>query len=316
MGSFGLAGNRELKIRLAAALQQGRTSHSYLLCGPQGSGKRTLARYLAAAMQCTEPSAPCGNCAQCRKTLNGNHPDVIVVDDPDHKIIPVDLIREARADAFLRPNEGRKKIYMLPRAQDMNEAGQNSLLKIIEEPPPYGVFLLMAENSGKMLPTIRSRCVELRLEPVPAQEAVDWLQKRHPDVPVEELEHAVLRSGGYLGQAEKLLNGGILDPKTEEFVRVYGQKDGFGLRRLLCSMERTNREKMCEILQQWISLATEAVAVRSGLPGSSQAVALGRKRTVLELKETADLLKTALQHCEANVGTGHLCGWLAVRLSR
>ncbi len=311
----GFLGNRELKARLSGSFAAGRASHAYLLCGPKGSGKRTLANILAAAFQCTEAAAPCGHCNQCRKVLGGIHPDVIIVDDPEKKILPVDLIREARTDAFLRPNEGKRKIYVIPRGQDMNENGQNALLKLIEEPPSYGVFLLLTDNAGKMLPTIRSRCAELRLEPVTRQEALTWLAEQHPGESRETLDSAVFRSGGYLGQAEELLRQGGMDPKTEEFVRAFGEKDRFALRRLLCSMEKMSRDKLGELLRQWLDLTAEAMTVRSGLPGTAQAVTIGRKRTLLELKMAADHLQKALQLCEANVGTGHLCGWLAVRLS-
>ncbi len=312
----GFLGNRELKARLSGSFDTGRASHAYLLCGPKGSGKRTLAKILAAAFQCTaEAGVPCGHCNQCRKVFGDIHPDVITVDDPEKKILPVDKIREARTDAFLRPNEGKRKIYVIPRAQDMNENGQNALLKLIEEPPAYGVFFLLTDNAGRMLPTIRSRCAELRLEPVAKQEALAWLLQRHPAENRETLENAVFRSGGYLGQAEEILQNGGLDPKTEEFVRAFGEKDRFGMRWLLCSMEKMSRDKLGELLRQWLDLTAEAMTVRSGLPGTAQAVAMGRKRTLLELKEGADHLRKALQLCEANVGTGHLCGWLAVHLS-
>ena len=107
----GFYGNAGLKERLSAAFSGGRVSHCFLLCGPDGSGKHTLARILAAAMQCTgRGETPCGVCPACRKALSGQHPDVIYVNDPDHKQIAVDVIRRMRADVFIRPNEGRLKI--------------------------------------------------------------------------------------------------------------------------------------------------------------------------------------------------------------
>ena len=157
MGFDALLGNGQLKENLSAAKRKGRMSHFYLLSGPRGSGKHTLAKLIAAAMLCPEADAPCGVCRSCRKVLGGNHPDYITIDDPSKKTVPVDLIREARADIFVRPNEGEKKIYLFPRAQDMGIPGQNALLKVLEEPPPYGVFLLLTDNPEKLLPTVRSR---------------------------------------------------------------------------------------------------------------------------------------------------------------
>lgn len=110
----GLLGNEAIRARLDAAAAQDRFSHSYLICGPDGSGKHTLAKILAAAMQCTGAGRkPCGRCEGCRKVFEGVHPDVITVNDPAHKTIAVDVIRQMRADVFLRPNEGKRKIYLI-----------------------------------------------------------------------------------------------------------------------------------------------------------------------------------------------------------
>ena len=159
MDFTGFLGNDAIKRRLSGAFASGRVAHSYLLCGPAGSGKHTLARILCAAMECEKGGAavPCGVCPGCRKALAGIHPDVITVDDPDHKAMTVDPIRAARSDMFIRPNEGRRKIYVIPRGQDMNESAQNALLKILEEPPDYGAFLILSTNAERLLPTIRSR---------------------------------------------------------------------------------------------------------------------------------------------------------------
>ena len=96
MGFEALLGNEQLKENLSAAKRKGRMSHFYLLSGPRGSGKHTLAQLIAAAMLCSEKDAPCGVCRSCRKVLTNNHPDFITIDDPGKKTVPVDLIREAR----------------------------------------------------------------------------------------------------------------------------------------------------------------------------------------------------------------------------
>ena len=98
MGFDALLGNEHIKQNLTLSLQKGRISHFYLISGPEGSGKHTLAKALAAAILCTGDDAPCGVCAACRKVKEGLHPDFITVDDPEKKTVPVDLIRQARAD--------------------------------------------------------------------------------------------------------------------------------------------------------------------------------------------------------------------------
>lgn len=311
----GFLGNAELKQRLSASFQAGRSSHCYLICGPEGSGKRTLARILAAALQCEEASVPCGRCLTCRKTMAGIHPDVITIDDPEKVTVRVDLIRQLQADAYIRPNEGQKKVYLIPRAQDMNENAQNALLKLIEEPPAYAVFLLIATNTAKLLPTVRSRCAELRLEPVPQAEALPWLSRRFPDQPRETLQAACVRSGGYLGQAEALLQGAFYLPQTTEFAGAFAKKDTLELTKLLCGMEKLPRNKLSEILIQWRQLLADAMLVRSGLPGSPEAAAISRTRTGAELAAATQALQKAQEACTANIGTGHICGWLVTVLS-
>ena len=105
MGFGALLGNRQLKENLTESLSKGHISHCYLITGPEGSGKRTLARLLAQAILCQGTDKPCGVCTPCRKILDGNHPDYILVDDPEKKTVPVELIRQARADMFIQPNE-------------------------------------------------------------------------------------------------------------------------------------------------------------------------------------------------------------------
>ena len=143
MGFETLLGNDRLKQNLTESLAKKHISHFYLISGPEGSGKHMLAKLLAAAILCQGSEKPCGVCNSCRKVRDGNHPDFITVDDPEKKTVSVDLIRQARADIYVQPNESDYKIYLFPRAQDMGLPGQNALLKVLEEPPKYGVFLLL-----------------------------------------------------------------------------------------------------------------------------------------------------------------------------
>lgn len=315
MDFTGFLGNHDLKQRIAAAFRTGRVSHCYLLCGPDGSGKRTLARHLAAALECESEHAPCLRCNICRKVTSGIHPDVITIDDPEKKTVSVELIRQLQADAYIRPNEGRKKVYLIPRAQDLTDNAQNALLKLIEEPPSYAVFLLLTPNAEKLLPTVRSRAVELRLEPVAQNEALPWLQQHFPQEASAQLQGAYIRSGGYLGQAAALLQGQLTLPQTTEFAQAFAAADRYALTLLLCSMEKLPRDKLLEIFQQWKALLADALLVRAGILGSAEATALGQRRTAASLANAAGLVQTAMEHCTANIGTGHVCGWLAATLS-
>ena len=105
MGFESLLGNERLKENLQHSISRGRISHFYLISGPEGSGKRTLAKLLGAAILCRGQQKPCGTCPACRKALGSGHPDFITVDDPEKKTVPVDLVRQARADMYIRRSE-------------------------------------------------------------------------------------------------------------------------------------------------------------------------------------------------------------------
>lgn len=309
-------GNDALKARISAAAAQHKLSHCYLISGPKGSGKHTLCRLLMAAMQCSEEAAPCYRCAQCRKVLQNTHPDIIWVDDPERKNIPVKLIRETCGDAFIRPNEGRRKIYVIPRSQDLGLSGQNALLKMMEEPPHYVTFLLLCENPDQLLPTIRSRCVELTLSPLSMSQLTAALQHQYPQRDPADLQAAALRSSGFLGQALELLSSEEqLLQQSEGFLRAFAQRDRLQLLQILVSMEKMPRNTFRQTLLQWIDLLEQAMLTRSGVDSPMQLCReLARSRTMAELMHATQQLQLAADRCESNVGVGHLCGDLCAKL--
>ncbi|MBO5727912.1 MAG: DNA polymerase III subunit delta [Oscillospiraceae bacterium] len=160
-----LAGNAALKEQLLPRLRQGRLGHAFILSGPAGAGKGTLAAILARALVCSqEQDKPCGCCPACKKALAGIHPDIITLrPEEEGKAITVDQIRWLRSDAHIRPNEAARKVYVLPEADRLRDEAQNAMLKLLEDGPPYAAFLLLAENAGGLLTTVRSRCQELSL---------------------------------------------------------------------------------------------------------------------------------------------------------
>lgn len=310
-------GNPQLKKRLSAMLSGGKMPNSYLLTGPVGSGKRTLSQLLCAALLCTsDGERPCLRCIQCRKLLSGNHPDFMTVDDPSKKTVPVELVRRARDDAFIRPNEGARKLYLFPRAQDMNAAGQNALLKILEEPPAYATFLLLAESPEQLLPTIRSRCTHLALSPLPEETLLSALRAQFPGAEEASCRAAALRSGGYLGQAIALLSeNAALLPQTEAIAQAYAQKDLPALLQALIPLEKRKREQLTPILSQLIGVLKDALDARAGLSGGTELAA--RIRVNRTAQETLSAIRR-LQECESlldrNVGVGHVVGALRVYL--
>lgn len=142
-----------------------RLSHAYIISGPPGSGKHALADRLAAAYVCSGAGEkPCGVCPGCKKAKGNIHPDIVRLTVPEGKrSILVEQVRGLRADAYVRPNEAERKVFLIEEAQAMNESAQNALLKVLEDGPGYLSFLLLTENPQQLLPTIRSRCEILSL---------------------------------------------------------------------------------------------------------------------------------------------------------
>ena len=307
-----LLGNERLKENLSRSIGRGRISHFYLISGPEGSGKHTLARLLGAAILCQGQSRPCGTCPACRKALGAGHPDLITIDDPEKKTVPVDLIRQARADIYIRPNEADHKVYLFPRAQDMGIPGQNALLKVLEEPPAYGVFILLTDNPEKLLPTVRSRCTELALTALSPAQLRQELQRRFPQASQEAVAAAASRSGGFLGQAATILEeGSDLPAETQAFLQAYAGRSPLGLVQTLVPMEKLKRDQLIPLLQQWVNCLEGALVYRSGMPTvTPMAPELTAARSAEELMEAVRQLQTCIEYAQGNVSPAAICGHL------
>lgn len=199
-----LIGRTDLHRALLTAVATGRVSHAYILSGPAGSGKRTLARAFAMSLLCSSPrnGAPCGRCANCVKCRAGGHPDLMVLEgEGKADLVKIDAIRRLRADAYIRPNDAGRKVYIICGADRMQAPAQNALLKIFEEPPEYAVILLLAENARRLLPTIRSRAAVLPLTPLSDTELSALLRRECPQADPSAAARAAALAGGNPGVA-------------------------------------------------------------------------------------------------------------------
>ena len=309
-----LLGNDRLKQNLAESLAKKHISHFYLISGPAGSGKHTLAKLLASAILCQGSRKPCGTCDPCRKIRSGNHPDFITVEDPEHKNVAVKIVRQFREDVFIRPNESDYKIYLFP--QELGIEGQNALLKILEEPPGYGVFILLSDNPEKLLPTVRSRCTELKLLPVAPHVLRPFLAGKFPEASKEDIDGAIHRSSGYVGQALELLQGNAdLLPEAEAFVRAFAARDVLGLVQVFVPLERKPRDQALPIFEACKRALQEALSCRSGMPPVSGAARLlAKERSAKELLEAISKLQKAIEYAQGNVSVAAICGWLTQTL--
>ena len=311
MGFDTLLGNRQLKENLSAAVNRGRISHFYLISGPNGSGKKTLARLLAAAIHCKSPNKPCMTCTACRKVMADAHPDFITVTDPEHKEVSVNIVRDMREDMFVRPNESDRKIYLFP--QNLRTEGQNALLKILEEPPAYGVFILLSENPESLLVTVRSRGTELKMLPLDRDLLKSTLSREFPDADTEAIAAAAERSGGYLGQAKAILEENLtLPPQVQQLTAAFGNRDGLLLTQTLIPMEDWKADKVQGVLRQVQSIIQQALLARTGLQAASKPVQeLAALRGARELNEAIANIKKADLYLQGNVSVAAVCGWLA-----
>lgn len=212
-------GNEATVRQMQESAASGRLPHAILLSGPRGAGKYSLAIALAQTLNCLDPQTfnglpdacdVCHNCTRIAAALDldarvaeavearedlrdadrkdtriliQTHPDVLVVPpDPPQNLVKVSQVRSLIHNAQRAPSEGKDKIYIFPTAKFMNEAA-NSLLKVLEEPPEYAHLLLLAENPSDLLPTIRSRCSQVRLHAVPLEALEKILGERHPEWP-------------------------------------------------------------------------------------------------------------------------------------
>ena len=315
MGFDTLLGNTRLKENLISSLNRGHISHFYLISGPLGSGKHTLARLLAAAILCQGEDKPCGRCPSCRKVLENLHPDVITVEDPEHKTVAVKIVRQFREDVFVLPNESDHKIYIFP--QELGVEGQNALLKILEEPPEYGVFLLLTDNPEKILPTVRSRCTELKLQALPEELLRSTLQAEFPDAGSQDILAAMVRSGGFLGQAKQLLQEGTAaPPQTVDFVKALAAGDSLLLVQTLAPMEKWKRDDLAQILGSWLETLETALACRSGAQAVSPlARRLASRCSSRDLHNWILKLRKARDYTLSNVSPGAVCGYLSRMLN-
>jgi DNA polymerase-3 subunit gamma/tau len=217
-----LVGQDHVATTLREAIKQGRVSHSYLFCGPRGTGKTTTARVLAKAVNCLDPQEgdPCNACAICRSVNEGRFMDIIELDAASNR--GIDEIREIRDRVNFSPVEGKRKVYIIDEAHMLTDQASNAFLKTLEEPPEHVIFILCTTEANKILPTIISRCQRYDFRRLPSETIYHRLaeisQSEGVNAEPEALRLVARYAAGSLRDAENLL---------EQLVVSYGE--GVGL---------------------------------------------------------------------------------------
>ena len=183
----------------------------------------------------------------------------------------------------------------------------------LEEPPKYGVFMLLTENPEKLLPTIRSRCTELKLTALPEDLLAQTLAREFPKAEPAVITGAIRRSGGFLGQARHLLTEGEdYPPQTQSFAESFAGRDALGLMQTLVSMEKWKRDQLIPVLQQWLELLEGALAGRAGAPAvHALSGKIGAERSGAELMKAIAALKKCVEYAQGNISPAAICGYLS-----
>lgn len=231
-----ILGHEPIKEHFFNAVLTGNISHAYILSGEAGMGKKSLANAFALALLCEKGQAdPCRQCHACKQVMSGNHPDLIYVTHEKPASIGVDDVRRQINDTIqVKPYSSAHKIYIVDEAEKMTVQAQNALLKTIEEPPAYAVILLLTTNAEAFLPTILSRCVQLKLKPLKDGEVKDYLVSRM-SVEMSQAEIYTAFARGNLGKAIHLAD-------SEDFRHLYGE--------LLDLLKNLKKSDISELLER------------------------------------------------------------------
>lgn len=197
-----VAGQEHIITTLRHAVEENKIAHAYLFCGPRGTGKTTIAKLLAKAINCTGNPKPCDECENCKEIASGNHPDVIEIDAASNN--GVDEVRNLIDKVKYAPTQGKYKVYIIDEVHMMSTGAFNALLKTLEEPPAHVVFILATTEPHKILPTIISRCQRFDFMKLSLTEIVNRMKS------VVEQENYICDDEA-LEMIAKLADGGMRD---------------------------------------------------------------------------------------------------------
>lgn len=316
MKELNFIGNERVINQLGVLVDSGHFPHAVIIEGEAGLGKRTLARQLAAALVCRSEETPCMSCAQCRKALSGIHPDIFECSAPGTvNSFHVDVVRNVINDAYIKPNEADHKIYILGNADCMSASAQNALLKILEEPPSYAVFILTAKSKSLMLKTVLSRSVVISLEGVDTDKGAAYITDKG-SIDFNSARSLIKAFNGNIGKALENLN----DDKTARLCDVCCDMCtaliGANEYELICQCAVFQKDRQavlfaCDFLKNIFrdALLFGKAASVSGRPDTAQK--LSKKFTakkLIDLIDVCDKLKlTALMNSNNAVLITKLC---------
>ena len=248
MSSFkDVVGHKNIIKYIESAVQADAVSHAYILNGERGSGKKLLANLFAMSLQCQdrdENGEACGKCQSCKQALHGNQPDIVRVSHEKPTTISVDDIRQqVNNDIVIKPYSSKYKIYIIPEADLMSVQAQNALLKTIEEPPEYAVIMLLTENAEVLLPTIRSRCVMMKLRNIKDQLVKKYLMEQM-EIPDYKADVCVAFAQGNMGRAIMLATSEHFREMQDFLLRLLKRVDDMEVYEIVAAIHDMTTYKM------------------------------------------------------------------------
>ena len=216
-----IIGQDQIKEHLQNAIKLQKVSHAYILHGERASGKEFIANVFSMALNCeSKEEKPCLACHSCKQAMTLNQPDIIRITHEKPASIGVDDIRsQINGDMGIKPYSSPYKIYIIQEAEKMTVQAQNALLKTLEEPPAYGVILLLVNNLNSLLPTILSRCVVLDMKPVKDSLVMKYLMEEM-QIPDYKAKVCTAFARGNIGKAKALASSDEFDHIREEAVNL------------------------------------------------------------------------------------------------
>ena len=273
---WGIIGNESEVALLHGSISAGRWAHAYLIVGPEFSGKRALGVQFAKALNCLNNDKPCGTCYQCVRINEGKHVDVFTIDIQKEANAGVEnssqlaILRDISRSLALTPVEGKVRVVIFDNADRISNEAQNSCLKLLEEPPPNVVLMLLATNSHAVLNTLRSRCQLVTLNPVSFQSMMSYLV----DVkllPVDSASVIASAAKGLPRLADYLVeNEGWqieLDIKFEQFAKMLDASipERLGMVPILEQNTERSREAIVQLLRLWMGWYRDMLIVKYGV---------------------------------------------------
>ncbi len=240
-----IIGQESIKKHLQTAIKTGNLSHAYIINGEYGSGRQTIASALAKTIQCqskTDDTDACGVCTSCKQAESHNHPDIKYITHDKTSISVNDIREQLNNDISIKPYSSEYKIYIIPDANKMTEQAQNALLKTIEEPPVYAIIILLTENCDSLLPTIRSRCVTLTMNPVEKDQICTYLENKFQLEP-EQAQIAANYCQGNIGKAIRFASSSDFIEMKNQVLKLLKNLDSMDIASIIDTIKEFSTHK-------------------------------------------------------------------------